>query len=84
MAPTGRHLALVSSGRSWWSGADESGRGGYRYAPPQYRLLTTFGDYILFKGSLAHVLAEGRFDASGKVPAEAAGALKAAGTVTVR
>jgi hypothetical protein len=84
VAPIGSHLALVSSGRSWWTGADESARGGYRYAPPQYRLLTTFGDYILFKGSLSHVLAEGRFDAGGKVPPQAAEALKAAGTVTVR
>jgi len=84
VAPIGKRLALVSSGRSWWSGADESGRGGYRFAPPQYRLLSTFGDYILFKGGLRQVLAEGRFDANGKVPAEAAGALKAAGTVTVR
>ena len=84
VAPIGKRLALVSSGRSWWSGADESSRGGYRYAPAQYRLLSTFGDYILFKGGLAQVLAEGRFDTSGKVPPEAAGALKAAGTVTVR
>jgi len=84
VAPIGKHLALVSSGRSWWSGADESGRGGYRYAPPQYRLLSTFGDYILFKGSLPQVLAEGRFGADGKVTPGAAGALKAAGTVTVR
>ena len=84
MAPVGKHLALVSSGLPWWTGADEANRGGYRFAPPQYRLLSTFGDYILFKGSLAHVLAEGRFDANGKVPAEAAAALRAAGTVTVR
>uniref|UniRef100_Q01ZA0 Peptidase-like protein n=1 Tax=Solibacter usitatus (strain Ellin6076) TaxID=234267 RepID=Q01ZA0_SOLUE len=84
VAPIGKRLALVSSGRSWWSGADESSRGGYRYAPPQYRLLSTFGDYILFKGGLTHVLVEGRFDASGKVPLEAADKLKSAGTVTVR
>ncbi|MCU1233408.1 MAG: peptidase-like protein [Candidatus Solibacter sp.] len=84
VAPVGRHLALVSSGRSWWTGADDTRRGGYRFAPPQYRVLSTFGDYILFKGSLAQVLAEGRFDENGKVPAEAAAALRAAGTVTVR
>ena len=44
-------------------------RGGPRYAPEQYRLLSTFGDYILFKGSLANVVAEGRFDTNWKVPA---------------
>jgi predicted esterase len=83
VAPVGRHLALVSSGRTWWTG-DDASRPGYRFAPPQYRLLSTFGDYILFKGSLTQVLAEGRFDANGKVPAEAAAALRSAGTVTVR
>jgi hypothetical protein len=84
VVPIGKRLALVSSGRSWWTGVDDSRRGGYRFAPAQYRLLSTFGDYILFRGSLAHVLAEGRFDAAGKVPPEAAALLRSAGTVTVR
>ena len=84
VARIGKHLALVSSGRSWWTGADDGDRGGYRYAPPQYRLLSTFGDYVLFKGSLAHVLAEGRFDANGKVTPQDAAALKASGTVTIQ
>jgi dienelactone hydrolase len=84
VAPVGRHLALVSSGRAWWTGVDDAGRGGYRFVPPQYRLLSTFGDYILFKGSLAQVLAEGRFDANGNAPADAAAMLRSTGTVTVR
>jgi hypothetical protein len=74
----------VSSGLPWWTGADDVNRGGYRFAPGQYRLLSTFGDYILFKGSLANVLAEGRFDRNGKVPPDAAAKLEAAGTVTLR
>src|SRR5205823_2420860 len=84
VAPVGGRLMLVSSGLPWWTGAEESNRGGYRFAPPQYRLLSTFGDYLLFKGSLAHVLAEGRFDAQGRLPAAAAATVRAAGTVTVR
>jgi hypothetical protein len=80
---SGKHLILVSSGLPWWTGAEEANRGGYRFAPETYRLLSTFGDYILFKGSLANVLAEGRFDRNGKVPAEIAGKLRATGTVTV-
>jgi hypothetical protein len=84
IAPTGKHYALVSSGLPWWTGADEANRGGYQYAPEQYRLLGTFGDYILFKGSLANVLAEGRFDKNWKIPAEAAAKLAATGTVTLR
>ena len=84
IAPLGKHYALVSSGLPWWAGADEADRGGFLLAPPQFRLLSTFGDYILFKGSLANVVAEGRFDQSWKVPAEAARKILASGTVTIR
>jgi hypothetical protein len=81
--PAGKHYVLVSSGLPWWTGAEEVNRGGYRLAPEPYRLLSTFGDYILFKGSLANVLAEGRFDRNGKVAPDVAGNLRAAGTVTI-
>ena len=81
--PVGKHYVLVSSGLPWWTGAEEANRGGYRWAPEPYRLLSTFGDYILFKGSLANVLAEGRFGRNGKVAPEAAGDLRASGTVTI-
>lgn len=84
IAPTGRHYVVVSSGLPWWTGAAEANRGGDRFAPEPYRLLSTFGDYILFKGSLANVVAEGRFDANWKVPAEAAAKMRATGTVTIR
>jgi hypothetical protein len=82
--PEGKHYVLVSSGLPWWTGAEEANRGGYRLAPEPYRLLSTFGDYIVFKGSLANVLAEGRFERNGKVAPAAAEKLRAAGTVTVR
>ena len=84
IAPMGRHYAVVSSGLPWWTGAGEINRGGDRFAPEAYRLLSTFGDYILFKGSLAHVVAEGRFDANWKVPSDAATKMRATGTVTIR
>jgi pimeloyl-ACP methyl ester carboxylesterase len=84
IAPIGHHYALISSGLPWWTGAADANRGGYRFAPEQYRLLSTFGDYILFKGSLANVLVEGRFDRNGKLPADAAARLEAAGTVALR
>ena len=81
--PQGKHYVLVSLGLPWWTGAEEANRGGYRLAPEPYRLLSTFGDYVLFKGSLANVLAEGYFDRQGKVPPEAAARLRGTGTVTV-
>jgi len=84
VAPVGRHYVLVNSGLPWWTGAEEADRGGDAFAPPQYRLLSTFGDYVLFKGSLANVVAEGRFDRNWKVPADAAARMTATGTVTVR
>ncbi len=83
IAPAGKHYALISSGLPWWTGADEANRGGDPFAPAPYRLLGTFGDYILFEGSLAHVVAEGRFDRNWKVPAEAARKMLATGTVTI-
>jgi pimeloyl-ACP methyl ester carboxylesterase len=84
IAPIGKHYALVSSGLPWWTGVEEAARGGDPLAPQPYRVLTTFGDYILFKGSLANVAAEGRFDRNWKVPPADASKLTAAGTVTIR
>jgi len=83
IASTGIHYALVNSGLPWWTGADDAHRGGYRFAPEPYRLLTTFGDYILFKGSLANVVSEGLYDANWSIPAESAARMMATGTVTV-
>ena len=80
----GPNYALVSSGLPWWTGADDAHRGGDPFAPPQARLLGTFGDFILFKGSLANVVAEGRFDANWKIPADLASRMSATGTVTIR
>ncbi|MEO8370550.1 MAG: prolyl oligopeptidase family serine peptidase [Candidatus Solibacter sp.] len=85
IVPQGKqHYTLVSTGLPWWTGADEASRGGYRYSPPTYRLLSTFGDYVLFKGSLANVLAEGRYDRNGQLPPEIAEKISGAGIVTVR
>ncbi|HXB75182.1 MAG TPA: dienelactone hydrolase family protein [Candidatus Acidoferrales bacterium] len=83
IASTGAHYALVSSGLPWWTGADDAHRGGYHFAPEPYRLLTTFGDYILFKGSLANVVAEGFYDANWTIPADSATRMLSTGTVTV-
>ncbi|HMC57589.1 MAG TPA: dienelactone hydrolase family protein [Candidatus Solibacter sp.] len=83
IASTGKHYALISSGLPWWTGAGETHRGGYRFAPEPYRLLTTFGDYILFKGSLANVVSEGLYDSNWKIPPEAAAKMLGTGTVTI-
>jgi pimeloyl-ACP methyl ester carboxylesterase len=84
VVPLSRHYAVIASGLPWWTGAAEANRGGDPLAPEPYRIVSTFGDYILFKGSLAHVVSEGRFDRNWKVPSDDAAKLRAAGTVTIR
>jgi hypothetical protein len=85
VAPAGNgRYVVVSSGLPWWTGAPEVNRGGDRFAPEPYRLLTTFGDFLLFKHSLANVVCEGRFDNDWNVPADAEAKLAASGTVTIR
>lgn len=83
IAPAGSRYVLISSGLPWWTGADAARRAGPPFVPEQYALLATFGDYILFKGSLANVVEEGRFDSHWKVPAGSAAKMLATGTVTI-
>ena len=85
IAPVGKRYALVSSGLPWWTGAEEVNRGGDPFAPPAFRLLTTFKDFVLFRGSLANVVSEGYFDRNWKVPNDASAAkMLATGTVNIR
>jgi hypothetical protein len=81
--PIGTHYVLVNSGLPWWTGAGDAAGAGYPLAPLQYRLLASFGDYILFRGSVTHVIMEGRFDRDWKLPAAAAAKMSAGGIVTV-
>jgi predicted esterase len=83
IAPVGKHYALVNSGLPWWTGADPTAATAYPWEPAQIRDLHRFGDYVLFRGSIAQVVAGGRFDANWKVPADAAARLTAAGTVEI-
>ena len=82
IVPLGAHYALVASGLSPWSGAPRDR--GYQFAPWPYRLLSTFGDFVLFKGSLDDVVSEGRFDGNWKLPPDASAIMLASGTVTIR
>lgn len=83
IAPVGKHYALVNSGLPWWTGADDPAGAAYPWEPAQVRQLSAFGDYVLFRGNITQVVAEGRFDANWKVPADAAARLTAAGTVGI-
>lgn len=83
VAPLGNRLAVVNSGLPFWTGAEKAHRGFDLLSPP-LRALQSFGDFILFKGSLVNVVAEGRFDAKWKIPPEAARNILATGAVRIR
>ncbi|MBI4877764.1 MAG: phospholipase [Acidobacteria bacterium] len=77
-------LVLVNSGLPWWTGAEFAKRPGFRFIGAPIRLLLGFGDYLLFKGSLENVAAEGRFDARWRLPSAEAAKMKATGAVAVK
>lgn len=82
-AVEGRYV-VVNSGLPWWTGAAEAVRGGDEFQPMPLRVAGTFGDFVLFRGSLEHVVAEGHFDRWWRVPKDAAVRMAASGTVTFR
>ncbi len=85
IAPVNGKYVLVNSGLPWWTGQEQAKRPGLRFlrgAP--YSILASFPDYILFKGSLGNVVAEGRFDNSWKVPAAERAKLAESGAVVIR
>jgi hypothetical protein len=49
-----------------------------------YRLLLSFEDYIVFRGSIENVITEGRFDRNWNTPAAEAVKLRATNAVHVR
>ncbi len=84
VAPAGDRYVLVNSGLPWWTGAERTKRQEFRFMRPPYAILRSFGDFILFKGSLENVVAEGNFDRTWKVPPELAEKMAATGAVEIR
>jgi predicted esterase len=97
--PVNGHYVLVSSGLSWFPLTDPAPAGppelppgraekrpipeGTDFLPPVPCDLTKYPDYLLFKGSPANVVAQGRFDDRWRLPAADAEKLKASGVVTL-
>lgn len=79
----GQHYAVISSGLPWWTRADQSNRPGLAQNPLPYRALETFGDFILFKGGLDNVVADGYFDRDWKLPPAAASKMRETGAVSL-
>lgn len=72
---------VVNSGLPWWTGADVAGRPGLAFLPSRYRTMLSFPDYILFKGSLENVVAEGSFTDDWKIPAADLAKMKQTGAI---
>lgn len=84
VAPLGERYVVVNSGLPFSTGAERAQRPGFRFLPTSYRVLQSLGDFILFKGSLENVVAEGRFARNWKVPRGPAEKMLATGAVTIR
>jgi predicted esterase len=80
--PNAGHYVVVNSGLPWWTGAEFARRSGPRIPPP-FSVLSGFQDYMLFKGSLENVIADGRFDASWRLPETDASKIQATGAVRI-
>lgn len=82
--PVDGRYVVVSSGLPWWTRMDQVSRTGFNFAAPKIRPLLNFGDYVLFKGGIDSVVAEGRFDRKWSLTSEAVTPLLATGAVEVR
>jgi poly(3-hydroxybutyrate) depolymerase len=78
----GRYV-LVNSGLPWWhSDGSSPNRSPFRSSVPAFGLMG-LGDYLLFRGSVEHVVADGRFDHDWRLPAVEAQKIRATGLVSL-
>jgi len=82
--PLDGQYVVVNSGLPWWTGLEEAGFPGPSYVPLNLRALMSFGDYVLFKGSLENVVAAGRFTDDWRIPAADAEKMRASGAVEIK
>ncbi len=83
VAPLDGNYVVVNSGLPWWTNAETVKRGQLSFLPP-VAILNTLQDYVLFKGGLDNIVAEGRFDREWRVPAVDAAKIAATGAAEVR
>jgi dipeptidyl aminopeptidase/acylaminoacyl peptidase len=91
--PVGGYYVVVSSGLPWWTApppppagaapATPPARRGFGFMPGAAFALMGMKDYVLFKGSLADVIVEGRFDPDWRVSRADAEKIKTTGAVTI-
>lgn len=64
-------VIVVNEGLPWWQGGERTSRGGYGFLPLQHRILMSIDEFLLFRGGVAEVVAEGFLAQQwAKLPAE--------------
>lgn len=81
--PVDGRYVVISSGLPWWTRQDQAQRTGLSFISPAWRTLQSFGDYIVFRGGLDNVVAEGRFDNNWKLPPPVVETLKETGALEI-
>lgn len=79
----GRYV-VIHSGLPWWSRFEQTNRFELPFLTAPYQTLMTLGDYVVFRGGLDNVLAEGRFDRNWKLPAAEVEKIRATGAIEVK
>ena len=81
--PINGRYVLVNSGLPFWHGIERvrSEDITAKFMPRNVHLLLSAGDYVLFRGSVEHVVAAGRFDRDWKLTPEHAGKLRSSGAI---
>ncbi|HYI94584.1 MAG TPA: dienelactone hydrolase family protein [Bryobacteraceae bacterium] len=82
--PVDGRYVVIHSGLPWWTRFDQTDRFELPFLKTPKHTLTTLGDYVVFRGGLDNVLAEGRFDRNWKLPADAAAKVRGIGAIEVR
>ncbi len=76
--PIGNHYFVINSGLTWWTGATVGPMG---FAQSALTLIPGFKDFILYKGSVKNVIAEGYFDNNWKLSSDQKDLLKKSGVI---
>lgn len=81
--PADNRYVVVSSGLPWWTRLDQARRPGLPLSAPPWRVLENLGDFILFRGGIDNVIAEGRFDNEWRLPSDARMKILSTGAVEI-
>ena len=82
--PVDGRYVVIHSGLPWWTRFDQVNRYELDFLNTPAHALTTLGDYVLFRGGLDNIIAEGRFDKNWKLTPKDADKIRATGAVEMR